>query len=197
MTSRASRAAIRDHSLTATEAEPSAAQTSPAMEDAETAASIEYLRNVVNQARPRGMTLSNDVRRLLAAYDRLQRERLEMDGLLPSGNPTRDAIWDDGYEAGSRDHANRRDEALAEVRRELWWVGTCQPEQCAWTAVLTLDWPEFEALRRVAGLKPYRTAPAQQAEASPQPTGDCTGGRTGGPVGPGTNQTPPPNLEGK
>lgn len=39
--------------------------------------------------------------------------------------------------------------------------------------------------------------PAQQAEASPQPTGDCTGGRTGGPVGPGTNINPPPNLEGK
>jgi hypothetical protein len=38
---------------------------------------------------------------------------------------------------------------------------------------------------------------AQQAEASPQPTGDCTGGRTGCSLGPGTNQTPPPNLEGK
>jgi hypothetical protein len=38
---------------------------------------------------------------------------------------------------------------------------------------------------------------AQQAETPPQPTGDCTGGRTGCSVGPGTNQTPPPNLEGK
>jgi hypothetical protein len=52
-------------------------------------------------------------------------------------------------------------------RRELWWVGTCQPDRRAGTAVLTLDWPEFEALRRVAGLKPYGRTPSAEAPSIP------------------------------